>query len=97
MVDRQALDRYITGNYGEDQESGPDEDEATRPLTPSAAIQASIFDLLRQRRDWQDREDEHGVLPWIEQRIAGLTQAQRDLDDLHKIKAALAVLKSAGL
>ena len=52
MVDRQALDRYITGNYGEDQELGPDDDEAPRPLTPSAAD----YMPYQFSGDWTDDE-----------------------------------------
>lgn len=62
-------------------------------VTPDSAIQSAIFDLCHVRRVWQNQDDPSGVLPWIEERLAGLEQAQRDLAELRKIKAALAVLK----
>lgn len=64
-------------------------------MTPQAAILNAIFDLERKRYEWEHREDQHGVLAHINALIENLEQAQRDLDELHRIKQALAVLKSS--
>jgi len=89
MIDQNQFDKLVTEHYAEDRE----ETDAPPPMTPHGAIQCAIFDLVHERRRWQGKEDESGVLPWIEERIANLEQAQRDLAELRKIKAALAVLK----
>jgi len=62
-------------------------------MNPHNAVDAAIADLCHERRAWRGKDDEHGVLPWIEVRIAALEQAQRELTELREIKQALAVLK----
>jgi hypothetical protein len=100
MLDRNDLDNYITGHYGEDQFIGTDEEDGTEeetdampPMTPANAIECAIFELRERRAWWQSRADEDGVLPWIVERIACLEQAQRELAELREIKKALAVLR----
>lgn len=71
----------------------PTEDVEVIEMTPHDAIQCAIFDLCRERADWKERDDPNGVLPWIVARLNNLARAQLQLDELRKIKAALAVLK----
>lgn len=97
MLDRNALDNYITGHYGEGQfrDDEPEEIEPEDiPMTPERAIRSVAFDLRFRRRDFEGKPDPHGVIPHIDQLIAALEQAQRDLADYRKVKAALAMLRS---
>lgn len=90
MLDRSAFDRDISGTEDE-----PEEIDIPMLVTPLVAIQCAIFDLLRERVEWQDRPDPNNVLEWIEARIENLYQAQRELAELRQLKAALAVLRGA--
>jgi hypothetical protein len=69
--------------------------DADPQMTPHAAIQHAIWELCRARADWKNADDPNNVLEWIEARIDCLTEAQRQLEELRKVKAALAVLKDA--
>lgn len=101
-TDRNELDNYITGHHGEDQRLGdePDEEqvieEATDDeVTPHAAIQRCIVDQIHFRRRINDDADSSDVLTYTNQLIEALSLAQWELGGYHKLKAALAVLRSA--
>lgn len=101
QLDRNELDRYITGNYGEDQyrdeDDRPDEGidmpvmESLEPetITPQGAIWRTMLEYQRELADWRKRDDPHGVAADLEQRIAALTLARKDLDTYYKLKSAL--------
>jgi hypothetical protein len=88
MIDRSAFDRDISGT-----EEEPEETDAMPPMTTASAIRDTIFWLRWDLRDWGQRPDPNGVLPHINELIACLEQAQRELEAYAKVKQALKVLR----
>ncbi len=66
-------------------------------MTPHAAIQHAIWELIERRAEWQKRDDPNGVLEWIESRIECLSEAQRQLEEFREVKRALSILKGVAL
>lgn len=88
-LDKRELDNYITRE--DPQEDGDTEEDET--ITPEMAVRSVTFDLMIRRGDWKDRPDPHGVVEHMGKLIDALNQAQQELREYHKVKAALATLK----
>ena len=96
MLDRNALDRHITGNYGEDQfPADEDLNAADMPTDENAyrVVRGCIFDLLRAKRNCVAGHDAD-LIAYIDNKIKVLEQVQKDLAAYDKLRAALRVALS---
>jgi len=96
MLDRNELDRHITGNYGEDQfPADEDPNAADMPTDENAyqVVQGCIFDLLRARRNCVD-DHNADLIAYINNKIKVLEQVQKDLIAYDKLRDAIKLIVS---